>query len=184
MDAITVDAHGIVALANSIGTDPDLDYLPLIGTWTFTPTLLGPTTRISTQDIVALAPVNCAMDTNGNLRPPADGQNPPIDSNGNLMLVCPQSTDLLDQGWTWTATFTPDPSLPTINGFTILKITGTPGQTINLTTVFPTTPTVATTQIVVYEVNGFNPASPVLPTGFRDGIDWILDTSTMTLYAD
>jgi len=184
LDAITVDAHGIVALANSVSSDPDLATTPLIGTWVFTSTLSGPTTRVSTQDIVSLAPVTCAMDSFGNLRPPQDGQAPPIDANGNLLLLCPQSTDLLDQGWTWSAQFTPDPSLSTIAGFSMLKITGQPGDTIVLTTAFPTTPTVQTTQVLVYEVSSFDPDNPVVPAGFRDGIDWILDTSTMTLYTD
>jgi hypothetical protein len=172
-----VDARVIAGIADSSdeGTAPDM--LPAAATITFKPSLTGPTTFLPDQSLLPVLKVVCELDQAGDLRPPANGFSLPIDAAGNLILISPQSPDLLDQGWKWSATFEPGAGQQW-EAFIINDITGPPGDTVRLTTAFPTIAPTGTKQALVYEVETFEPP---LPPGVRPGIDYLLRTSDMTL---
>lgn len=171
-----VDARAVSGLADSVDPGEAPDLAPAVGRVTFTPSLAGPTTFLPEDTILMISKVVCELDGFGRLRPPSDGVAGPIDSDGILTLISPQSPDLYDQGWTWTARFEAIEwqAWPT---FTISKITGAPGETVVLNTKLPTTPSGAVRQALVYLVDDFD--DPI-PAGAVPG-DLILETPTMTL---
>lgn len=171
-----VDASAATGLADSSDSGDSPDFAPSIGKVTFTPTLVGPTTFLPDQRILSVSKVVCELDSAGRLRPPANGVEPPISSDGMLTLISPQSPDLLDQGWTWTARFEPI-EWQTWNAFTISKITGAPGETVVLTTAMSTSPSGQVRQALVFLVDDFD--DPI-PAGAVPG-DLLLETPTMTL---
>jgi len=180
-DYITIDARNMFGVADSTDPDPNPDLLPAVGTVAFTSSLKAPTTILSTQTILSLGTVIATIDGSGTLRPPVDGQTASGFDADELRLICPNSPDLLDVGWTWTASFRPQQG-QTWQAFTISGITGNPGDTVTLTTLLPTSVKPATQQIIVYDVDGFDDNNPVVPAGYRDGVDWILDPTNMTIH--
>lgn len=181
-DLIIVDAHNLFGVADSSDPGDDPDLLAAVGTVVFTSSLGAPTTMLSTQSILSFGQVVCIIDEAGNLRPPLDGAlAPPYDVAGELKLICPRSTDLLDRNWTWQAEFRPAQG-QTWRGFTIKGITGDPGETIVLTTKLPTTVAPAVRQATVFFVDDFDPAAPVVPDGFTAGADLIWRTSDNTIF--
>jgi len=185
-DLIYVTAQAMLGVADSSDAGDDPDLVPSVGTVVFTPSITGPTTLLSTQQILSLGKVTAELDAQGRLRPPVDGVSaPPSVAGGNLSLIGPKSAELLDTGWTWGATFKPANG-QTWAQFTVSGITGNPGETVALTTMFPTTATQAVKQALVYFLDT-PPTADTLPTGLRVGVDQIIapnpaDNNELTLW--
>lgn len=181
-DTLFIDAHAVVAYADSSDSDSTPDEKPAIGTVILSPSIEGPTTIISEQTIVTLGTIICTLDAQGNLQPPADGiGTAPSGTPGVVAVVCPQSPDLLEQNWTWSAEFRPATGQGW-RGFTISNITGAPGETVRLTTKLPTSLTPAVRQAAVFFVEDFDPNAPVVPDDFTSGADLIWRTSDNTIF--
>ena len=118
---LTVSAAGIVGSADSNDTGLEPDYVPIVGTVTFTPTFTRPIRINSSGRFLAMATINARFDSNGILT---------YDDQVDCRLIAPQWTELSDTEWQWRANIVPGGG-QSWNSFEVL-FSGAPGDRVNL----------------------------------------------------
>lgn len=183
---ITVRARGIVAFADSVDEGNEPDARPMRGTVTFTPGV-GTRPLVAIQEdpklLFTVETVRTEFDDEGRLRPPADGQKPPIDDEGRLRLVAPDQPDSLSVfGWTWTANFRPAQGQQW-SAFSVV-FRGAPGEEIDLVDLYleQRASSGGGFSPIIHKVPGpWNPEVDPPPLGARPG-EYVLDESTGAMW--
>lgn len=167
---ITVVARGLFGIADSEDGGNQPDGIPLVAKVEFTANNTRPVVAIdeTVKTIIPLAKITCRLDSNGDLRPPEDGQGPDLtDADGNLRLVAPLGPGIGYTGWAWTAKFIPVNNAPWA-AFTI-QFQGEGGDTVDLGEVLASQPVPPATAVATGATGPAGPAGPPATPVSPDG---------------